>query len=288
MTSFISSFKNSLIAKSVLVFILLFAGYNLALHYFPPKTLYFQSQWERNMSIVEDYVFDDHPKGVVIVGSSMSGRLSMDLLGPRFQNIALSGGSSATGLEVVRRCENKPEMVLVEVNHLVGQDSAFISEQFNPLDLFLRKHFLSARARYKPANLLLEYVKRDEKYRDPRPDSAVFASLFAAQKTYFDQTPDSLDLQRSVVSVKSTVDALIEDHVRVVFFQMPVHPYFENSPRTQISLREFHKAFPMDRYSWIDSLGGDYATTDGVHLLSSSSAVFTKRLRDQVEARFGR
>jgi hypothetical protein len=78
------------------------------------------SQRQNNIVRAQRYVYqDDSDLKMVIVGSSLAANLNEKDIGEGVKSIAFGGGSSKTGLEIVKRSKSKPQIVLVEMNDTI-------------------------------------------------------------------------------------------------------------------------------------------------------------------------
>ncbi|WP_036018846.1 hypothetical protein [Bradyrhizobium sp. WSM1743] len=77
-----------------------------------------------NLLIATNYV-RSNLHGIVIVGSSLSARLSESYFNSsQVENLSIAGGASGTGLEIIRRTAPLPKIVVIESNiRQVGERS---------------------------------------------------------------------------------------------------------------------------------------------------------------------
>lgn len=59
---------------------------------------------------------------MVMVGSSLAANLDVEDMGEGVKSIALGGGASQTGLEIVKKSNSKPRIVLVEINDTIARE----------------------------------------------------------------------------------------------------------------------------------------------------------------------
>ena len=98
----------------------IFIAYNVLLLVVRPQTTPSSDAGMRNRVVAERY-WDGKVPPAVVVGTSLAFRLSPDFLladalGPAIYNLALGGGSAATGLEILAGKATLPRLVLVEAN----------------------------------------------------------------------------------------------------------------------------------------------------------------------------
>src|SRR4051812_48968235 len=105
--------------KSMLVALICFVAYQGLYSRLPP---HWQaggragSEFERNVMRAEEFYYSPEPPRVVVAGSSISSRLLN--LPPDWFNLAFSGGSVFTSLDIITRSDKVPAYVLIEVNVL--------------------------------------------------------------------------------------------------------------------------------------------------------------------------
>src|SRR2546423_7295828 len=123
-----------LIRDSILIALALFIAYSAALRFLPARLKFggrAGSQSEVNTIRAQSYLYSAKTPRVVIVGSSIGARLRD--LPPDWFNLCLAGDSAFTGLEIIRRCEKTPQVVLIETNVLtVDPNQGQIDSLFTP------------------------------------------------------------------------------------------------------------------------------------------------------------
>ncbi|MEO7425751.1 MAG: hypothetical protein ABI036_11230 [Fibrobacteria bacterium] len=274
MNSSTSNSRGALIIRSTAVFLVLFIGYNLAVMVAKPAGSFLQSQPEKNAAVADDYILGERAADTVIVGSSLSARLDESDLGPGFLNLSFAGGTAATGLEIVDRLERVPKLVLVETNQIRNLDSSFVDARFSPLGRFLKRRIPTARAKYRPVNLLLGALRKKTGREDLTPDATVFANLLEEQRRDYENVPDPEWLRSSVTRMAQQVASLEAKGVRVVFFVLPVYPQLRDLPKARDLLQAFHTTFPPPGNRWIECPPGDFITADGIHLVPQSARLY--------------
>jgi hypothetical protein len=141
-----------MIKKTLLIALGIFLVYNLCLGRRSFRDHFVvQSQWQENITKAQEYLLDDRPHPYVLVGSSLFGRLIEADLGPGFRNIAFSGGSLFTGLELVARKPADTKIVFIETNMILRDtDEAVLSNAFRPVLAPLRTYLPGLRERCQP------------------------------------------------------------------------------------------------------------------------------------------
>jgi hypothetical protein len=91
---------------------------------------------QNNIVKAQRYIYqDDSDLKMVIVGSSLAANLNVKDIGEGVKSIALGGGSSKTGLEIVKRSKSKPRIVLVEINDTIVRkiDAELVDSLYHPI-----------------------------------------------------------------------------------------------------------------------------------------------------------
>ncbi|MBI5563220.1 MAG: hypothetical protein HY894_10290 [Deltaproteobacteria bacterium] len=276
-----------------------------------------QSQWQFNVIKAQRYVYQDKAAPFVIIGSSLSQRLSS--LSGDYYNLALGGGSPITGMKVLLRGGKFPSTVLVEINMIIKpSDENFLDGLFMPVLYDLRRYVPGLREEYQPLALLsgkiLNIWQTGRLTNAPaRPQPAANATKAAAeaeaalkritasrhageaafkialadhQKKQSALWDDRLKKNKNILYLKEAVDALSQHGVRVIFYEMPTDPSLIGLPKT-VSIRErMHQEFPDASY-WLPQVdANEYATTDGMHLDGESARKYAAFLQSEMKARF--
>jgi len=124
---------------------------------------------QSNLVRAQRYVYQDDPDlKMVIIGSSLSANLNVKQIGEGVKSLALGGGASQTGLEIVKRSKSKPRIVLVEVNDTIVRkiDAELVDSLYHPLFYWLRQYLPIMREEYRPISIFIDSLKSRSK-----PDS---------------------------------------------------------------------------------------------------------------------
>jgi lysophospholipase L1-like esterase len=277
-----------MIQRSIFIFLGLFIVYNLALYSIKPEVRYFQNQWQGNVAAAEEYIYSPGRKDVVLVGTSMSARLEKDMLDQGVWNLGLSGGSAATGLEIIRRSGTRPRLVLIEANMISAIDSEFVKSRFHGPTVFFKTLLPGIRTAYQPANLFVNWVKKSKSQVQDAPNPKAFQNLIRIQKDSWKQIPNEDDSRKSLITIRQAVENLQAEGVKVAFFDMPIDSALEVMPARQAAWKRMREAFPPTHFDWLKSVPGDFPTFDGIHLLNQGARRFARILQDEAHTRFSR
>lgn len=260
-----------------------FLLYGLLLQYGPkPIQTRIQSLWQENQYSVEKYLRDTKSmsarRGAVIVGSSMSKRLDFGNGTGCTYNLALRGDSSLTGLNVIANQTETSLVVLIEINimdrsrnlELIEKASGFLS-QLSPI----------FQIENKPINLALSFAASLEAKKSPKKiNEAVRLNAIALQvHAYNTQLPSAM-LVKNLTEISQLVGNIEAKGTKAIFFEMPVHPELESTPRSLQIRRAFKNTFPNHQFLESAVLTGGFIikTEDGVHLSPDEAKIVVKNM----------
>lgn len=263
---------------------LVVAAYAALVQFLPFRIEKGQDQGDTNMLRAQDYLANPE-RDIVLVGSSLTFRLSPRLLGPRIANLAMAGGAPATGLSLIDRSGARPKLVLVEVNLLL-RDADMSQVQFllRFPERQLRIGLRAFRTGYDPVNLTERAAQallhKGEEDLVPQPDA--IRQLIAGQRRVMAQPPNPDDLRRYLARSASLVSALERRGIRVGFFEMPIDPSLTDLPAEQGLRQAVMRQFPPGRFCWLMlSVPGGAHTLDGIHLMSGDAGLVAHEVVDQ-------
>ncbi len=272
------------IVKSLLLFLIVFVAYSSMLKIVKPKVTMFQNQWVKNYSISEVYIYKPVLPHTVIVGSSMSARLLQEEFGNDVYNLSFAGGSALTGLNLVKKRNHIPELLLIETNTIErSTNNEMLRALFTPFIWRLKKHIISLQYTYQPINIMLSVIKRnfggsEAEKADEKPNSKILKSSLV-RRLEKNSKAIIFNEWQELTELKKLVDFFYSKGTHIVFFQIPVHPKILASKRYSARQKILHDMFAGMEVSWLlTPSGNSYETSDGVHLLFKSAREFSKVL----------
>ena len=219
------------------------------------------------------------PAPVVLVGSSLTGRLLPSYFsGISVSNLALEGGSSLDGMQLLLSLKVYPKSLLVEENSLTrpqNNASAFLFENATGVQMRLSRYLLTMRPEFRPSSIAYSLLKirSDQKRKTSNNEPAAKSELaniqipVAAEKTEANQR---LFYQLAeVMSAKGTkigVFRLPSGGASFLNIQLP--------SQSQTFIRKDLTTEYVNQF-------GDPHYTDGIHLLSQDARQFSGILEDQ-------
>jgi hypothetical protein len=283
-----------LLRNSFLISLFLLTIYECACRLIYPK-LAFQSgenQWIGNYIKAQSYIYDHSDAQVVIVGSSLSARLSAVLLPSRVFNLSFGGLSALEGMNVVLNASTLPQTIYIETNALGRDFSEYFGNQvLNPI----RRRMISLRFAARPLILAQSYLRSrvGQAWRMigntgtsgeapatiiPKED----AQLLSVQKRAYQNSLSSEAQAKLIARLRADITFFDRHGVKVIFFEMPIHSELCDAPR-QVSIRHLLLTeFRTRPYIRITDCG-TVTTTDGIHLSGANAEQVTRQFAKIIE-----
>lgn len=238
---------------------------------------------QSNLASIARYVGDRDPS-VVMVGSSLAFRISEEYFPTlKVNNLALAGGSSNTGLEIIEKEPALPKLVIIETNMIARPLDRDIITKFHqgphsfarPVRLLAQKYealLHSKSSRDRTVQRLNELVSAP-----PAPIGNQH-EMARSQAASFPAFPlDSVNANLS--EMKALVSDLEERGVKCVFLDVPMPPELNNAPFISEAKKRAMTEFP-DRSSWLqlNLNAAELRWTDGAHLDQRSSVIVARAI----------
>lgn len=273
------------------------------------------SQQDRNVLQAENYAFSSEVPDVLLVGSSIMAQLKD--LPARWGNLAFTGDSSLSGLELIAQKRDLPKVVVVETNVLdrpvnpslveLGGHSPFVQlkravpafrKNYAPVlvarGALLRSEEASRqglkRLLGKPAGLAVMSAPADSTTVDVRESSeSIYQRLLADRKASQAHLQDPGVLAEQIANLKRHLAPLLERGVQIVLAEIPGDPATENFPEQVQRRQALAAAFPAPDYRWLPVDHTEkYLSNDAVHLTRVSAGRYTRHFVQDVGALFPR
>jgi len=248
-------------------------------------------QAQSNFIRAEKYVYSQtRPAQMVLVGSSLTANLESQIIGSDVFNLAMRGGCTQTGLEIVRKKSSKPKIILVEVNETIQRelDGYLIDSLYNPFLYFMRSHFPMFKQEYRPVSVLVDSLRKwsqGNQESGTAPDSPLRLQEIERVKKQFsnplsDETKALIIEQAQVI--KNQLLAIGSQELRIVLFNVPGEPGLETTVKKQEIEELIETLFPSDRFEWLPNPQREWKTSDGVHLTQGDAQEYAVYLREQL------
>ena len=223
---------------------------------------------------------------IVLVGSSLTFRLREEYFATQnLRNLALSGGSPLTGLEVALSQPRLPRLILVETNVISrGADEALAARYAHGRNLesrFLRP-IRAAVAAYENWNhappshaQVAAGIERLLKAPPSDFDSRVYLERAI---TSFDQDPTP-ELRANADRLANLMRQAAQKGVRVLLFDLPYPERLDSTRYVEITRAVLHARFP-DPAQWlpIDVPAVELRWLDGVHMDDRSAMLVARAI----------
>jgi hypothetical protein len=283
-----------MIKKSLIVFAILFALFNIAANYTQPDVKYAQSDFQRNMIRADHYIYSDQEYKAVILGSSLAYRMQTDSL-RGFYNLALSGMSIYDGGAVLLSRKVLPKTVFIEINVIQRPRSESFSPEFeSPVYGFFKRTFPALRTENQPVILIKKAVDQLKPLMRPKPalkvhngkkitrnsylPQSMFKPLLAIQVKDYNKRDTAL-ANTAITSLKQLVAKIESRGGRVILFEMPVNPVIQQSPKATL-IREL-VAQNFSQYPFIAAPSTTFKTRDGLHLAQKEAVDYTLYFKEK-------
>lgn len=290
-----------MIKKSILAALVILGAYHFLFPHIPRTYFQLSGPQRDNFLRAQRYLYEIPSKENVILGSSLSLRLNEGTLGPDYFKLAFGGASIFNGLEIIRRADKHPAVVLIEINQVAwDEDQYLLRDLFAAWRMKLRQYSPIFREQGRPANfvnglgesLVRTICRRTSRWlgRPPAPDpssAAANPALFARLvRLYRDEAlvvaPPNLTHKANRLG--NYVDPMIRDGSICVFYEMPIDASLANLPSPVAVRTAVEARFPKDKYHWLSfPRDHNYDTYDGLHVSQAEANRLTEILVQQVK-----
>jgi hypothetical protein len=226
--------------------------------------LYARVKLDRSFPALSRYEFEPTPN-IVLVGSSMTFRLYEGYFRTPLRNLAISGGSSLTGLAIIANYQSLPRLILVETNIMSRPADAALVAQFGKNDSEQFKWFRPVRAAISAIYYRLKYKSEAENVeRLPKLEPADYniSASVADTKGEFNKDQLDNDMASSTEEMKRLVAGLKSRGCKIIFYELPFpgglgETHFATKART-LTRAAFQKdkwltIGPVDQLRWVDA-----------------------------------
>lgn len=256
---------------------------------------------QNNIVKAQRYVYDDSDLKIVMVGSSLSANLRVADIGKGVKSIALGGGSSQTGLEIVKKSNSNPPIILVEINDTIIRtiDRDLVESLYNPVFYWMRQYLPILREEYRPVSVLIHSLKKGSKQNQKATKEALDSlearnltpelSRKAIQTTIDIQSQplskkDVEDIKKEAGVIRSQIAEINKNSgAKIILFDIPQESRVDAAMRRKQVRELTKKLFPPDRFEWLPPPPPrEWRTNDGIHLIRSDARDFAKFLRQKL------
>ena len=296
-----AKFQLRSILRPVLIFLFLMSFYQVLVSGGVLPASDGSSVMQNNIVKVQRYVYGDNSDlKMVILGSSLAANLNVKHIGEGVKSIALGGGSSKTGLEILKRSKSKPPLVLVEINDTIVRqiDADLLDTLYHPIFYWMRQYLPMMREEYRPVSVFINSLKSRSQQNLQRMTREELDSLEGRNLTpeltqkaikntvEINSKPlsekDAKSMKQEADGIKNQIAELKKNTgAKVVLFDIPLESRVNATLRVKQVRELAKKLFPPDRYEWLPPPPErEWRTNDGIHLIRSDARDFAEFLRD--------
>ncbi len=289
------------ILRPVLIFLFLMSFYQVLVSGGVLPASDGSSLIQNNIVKAQRYVYqDDSDLKMVIVGSSLTANLNVKHIGEGVKSIALGGGASQTGLEIVKRSKSKPPIVLVEINDTIVRkiDADLLDTLYHPIFYRMRQYLPMMREEYRPVSVFIDYLKSrssqqylnlsrekldslEARYLTPElSQKGIQMTVDVESKPLSEK--DAENIKKEAELIKTQIAEIQKNSgTKVVLFDIPLESRVNAAIRKKQVRELAKKLFPSDRFEWLPPPPPrEWRTNDGTHLIRSDARDFAEFLRD--------
>lgn len=280
----LSIFNFNKITKIVLIFVILFVVYNIYLFLVKPVISMYQNTNQSNIAKVQNYIYGKQ-HSTIIVGSSLSNTMKQSFFTDDIYNLAFSGGSSLTGLEIIKKSGRLPKIILVESNIIFERDidNEMIDKIYQPILWKIKRDIPALQEKYQPLNIVATFLKKtqgkshSQRMKDTRNEK-VFENSMKLRLKSIDKPLSSFE--NRALALKRLVSYFENQGVKVYFFDLPVEKEVQHSLQFEQT-----RAILLDsKYNFVKLFldSSVYKTSDGIHLIYSSAYKISNKIEKVV------
>jgi hypothetical protein len=255
-----------------------------------------------NIVKAQRYVYENNAEiEMVMVGSSLAANLQAKEIGNGVKSIALGGGASQTGLEIVEKSERKPPIVFVEINDTISRkvDADLIDSLYHPMFYWLRRYLPMLREEYRPVSVFIYSLKNrsNQNQKLTREEFDKLEVRNTAPELSEKGIKMTLDIQsqplpeKDIAIIKKEAEyikhqiAKIQKYaqVRFVLFDIPQESRVNATLRRKQVRELMQSLFPPQNFEWLPPPPPrEWRTNDGIHLIRTDAQDFAHFVRDQL------
>lgn len=272
----ISNFNN--IYKTVIIFFFIFIIYNIYLIIKQPEITMYQNAWQSNISKSQDYIYNEKAQNI-IVGSSMSATIKDSFLPSDYFNLSFSGGSSLTGLEIIKRSGKIPKRIFIESNILLirEMDYKLIDQIYTPFIWRVKTNLPALHEKYQPLNVISSFVYRNygkthTQMMENKINKKIFDDSMKIQLESMDK--ELKNYKKKISQLREFIDYFESLGTKLYFFKLPVEKLILNTNIYKEQNNVLKKNFDN---IWIPyDMKKTYFTSDGMHLTYKSAYLYSQ------------
>ena len=289
---------------SAVCFLLAYVVFGLFLN---PKYNCSLSQWDDNLIKAEEFIYGELDGGQVMLGSSLTSRLSNVVIkNGSVKNLGFGGQGVFDGIEILKsNKKTMPKVILIEMNVVDRpKDDNFQSSLFGVF-YQMKKIIPAFRTNKKPLAVMsqllnvplgqlvlyssvvlrkLKYCLSSEKSNLGEVNIGTLGQVgfaLALQQKEYNNEINQDHLNEVFLKLSLDIDLLKNAGSKIVFYEMPINYKLTNSKKCNQIRNNFYRFFPRLKFDYIDLPSSTYhqfKTTDGVHLDPEEANIYQNYL----------
>ncbi len=244
-----------------------------------------QNYWQGNTIRAQQYAYSDTAYDYVIAGTSISEGLNLDIHDKKTFTLNFIGGSVFTALELIKRKNHLPGVILIETN-LVDRpsDEQLLQRTTHPVLVSIRKNVPAFRAANQPVSIFAGQMQP----HIPVPLEAVDSEYYHTRlkEIYADYTTrvDTALLFQYVTKLVDNIEYLKQKGSKVYLVEIPVDPRIQSSLRYRITRQYLDQAAKNSQVAYIPHYQLAVKSSDGVHMTQKSRSDYSAFLSHYLSA----
>lgn len=245
-----------------------------------------QSQFQDNQYKTEQFIARLHriqsDQYSVVVGSSLTALLKEEFFALPTMNLAYSGGSPLTGLEMIIQSKVKFRKVYVDATVLRPVDAETLGLLESRFDVWRIQNIPITRVDRQPVSLMTNYLKMKfgisakKEFTQKHFDIGIESQQKADRE--FDESQRA-KFTEMVTLLKNKIEQIQEKGTDVVILEMPLDTQISSLGMYQFMRTELHRILDSNgKIRWYSNPSSELKTMDGMHLTPDSAEVFAREL----------
>lgn len=266
--------------RTLLIAILLLIFYNFVLLVFPKIQNQFTAQhwWQENKIKAERFYHNKINYDIVIVGTSMSEGIILDQVTEKCLTLNFIGGSSLTGLELIKRSSKIPKVIVIETNWLertVNED--LVNYVTNPKIGKIASIMPSLLECNQPVNVLASFINPRPTFTDSTNTKRYFSENLQQNIKSENTVIDTLKVEENIKKAGNLINYFKDKGVKVYLMELPIDQQLYHGNRSSVNRYAVGKY--LGNFDSIPKFRGlPLATADGYHFTLSSKQAYIDHL----------
>ncbi len=270
------------------------------------------SQWDDNLIKAEEFMYGESDSEQVMLGSSLTARLSNVFINKgSVKNLGFGGQSVFDGIEILKSNKKKmPKVILIEMNVVERpKDDNFQTSLFGGF-YQIKKSIPAVRTNKKPLAVLSQLLNlplgkfvlysgvllrkctdcfgsdNSNLFEGNKSASGQIGFALALQQKEYNNEINQDHLDDVFLKLRSDINVFRNAGSEIVFYEMPINYKLTNSKKCRQIRNNFYRYFPQLKFNYVSlpsSTLHQFKTTDGIHLDPEEAKIYEKYLNKKLE-----